>query len=491
MYMTQPWDIKVWLHENRGVSFHTKLVTQLINEIRAGRLKPNVKLPSSRELAQQLAVNRKTIQLVYEELESQGWLTTVPRRGTFVVNLLPEQALSDGNLALVRTEKTIHTLHIQAPAKLSSSNEYTESVANDGVPDPRLAPYNLLSKAYKRAVNQSTRKGQLGYGDPRGALELRHCIRDMLAMDRFVNLSVEQVCAVRGSQMGIYLTSKVLDPNDGVIVCEQLSYPPAVATFESNGFKVVRCGLDQQGLDTDELARIIEQHKVIAVYTTPHHQYPTTVTMSMPRRLKLLSLSNVHRFWVIEDDYDHEFHYGTRPIPPLASLPNSQNVVHIGSMSKVFIPALRLGYITAHQQLIDLIAEQVLLVDRQGNTITELAVSYLMTSGEVKKHIRKMRKIYLARRNFAIQQFNRVFVDKVEIITPAGGMALWVGLQKITCNKNMHTFSHPDFHFVTLGTQSTTPVTHIRFGFGALNEAEIVQAIERLASLLQSVADKR
>lgn len=132
----------------------------------------------------------------------------------------------------------------------------------------------------------------------------------------------------------------------------------------------------------------------------------------------LLSLSKTHQFWVIEDDYDHEFHYETKPIPPLASLPNSQNVVHIGSMLKVFAPALRLGYLVADKSFIDLIAQHMLLIDRQGNTITELAVSYMMASGEVKKHIRKTKKLYQARRDFAVEEFHRIFGKEIMIKKP-------------------------------------------------------------------------
>jgi len=485
--MQQPWDMPLWLEDAKGASFHTRLANQLTKEIQTGRLVPGMSMPGSRSLAAQLGVNRKTIQLVYEELESQGWLYTQPRRGTFVADVLPEQRLSDKNRRLIHTRDEIRT-----PSPLvtelyrSALVEHKGATAtNDGVPDSRLIPYNLLAKAYRRAIIQSTRKGEMGYGDPRGVMALRQSIRDMLALERFINLKVEQVCVVRGSQMGIYLASRALDSQKGVIVCEALSYPPAVAAFESNGFTVVRCALDHHGLNTDHLKDIIDKHKVAAIYTTPHHQYPTTVSMSMERRLMLLSLSKQHKFWVIEDDYDHEFHYGTRPIPPLASLPDAENVVHIGSMSKVFAPALRLGYIAADTRFIDLMAQEILLIDRQGNAITELAVSYMMSSGDVKKHIRKTRRFYLARRDFAIQEFYRLFGNDVIIKKPAGGMALWVNLQKVINQESMAEFTHQDFNFGVLFGDTNSPSTHIRFGFGALEEKEITASITQLANTLR------
>jgi len=484
--MSQPWEINVWLEDREESSFHAKLVNQLTSDIQAGRLKPGMAMPGSRSMAQRLGVNRKTVQLAYEELESQGWLFASPRRGTFVADVLPEQSLTDKNRKLLNIEKRSYLSGslVSELYRNSLTENHNGIGANDGVPDPRLIPYELLSKAYRRAIIQSTRKGELGYGDPRGVESLRRSIMEMLAMDRFMNPSLEEICVVRGSQMGIYLASRVLNPQDGVIVCEELSYPPAVAAFESNGFQVVRCALDLHGLNTDALRAIIQQHKVAAVYTTPHHQYPTTVSMSMERRLMLLALSNEYRFWILEDDYDHEFHYESRPIPPLSSLNGAENVVHIGSMSKVFSPALRLGYIAADKRFIDLVAKEILLIDRQGNTITELAVSYLMESGDVKRHIRKMRKNYQLRRDFAMCEFYRVFGDDVVIEKPAGGMALWIDLQKITHGKSADRFSHPDFNFNKLFNTEKNNLTHIRFGFGALEQKEITASIEQLAKML-------
>ena len=115
-------------------------------------------------------------------------------------------------------------------------------------------------------------------------------------------------------------------------------------------------------------------------------------------------------FYIIEDDYDHEFHYDSRPMPPLASLPHSELVIHVGSLSKVFAPGIRLGYIVAAPTIIQTITEDILLIDRQGNNITELALADLMQRGEIKRHIRKMKKIYQLRRDHALAEFQRVLL---------------------------------------------------------------------------------
>lgn len=201
----------------------------------------------------------------------------------------------------------------------------------------------------------------------------------------------------------------------------------------------------------------------------------------MDRRLALLELSKTYKFAVLEDDYDHEFHYETNPIPPLASLPNSENVVHIGSMSKVFAPGLRLGYIAAAAQFIERAAQEIVLIDRQGNTVSELVLSNLMESGEVRRHIRKTRKEYEARRNFAAEEFVRFFGDKVSFMLPTGGMVMWVDISKLVKGRKPDTLLGKDSTLSTVYSDTQVVPTHLRFGFGALSKYEITQSVEQLS----------
>lgn len=488
--MQRPWEVQFWLEDSPGKTLHSKLLNKLTSDILAGRLATGSMLPGSRSLANQLKVNRKTVQQVYEELESQGWLITKPRSGTYVSKVLPEQNLTTDNQHLVN-----HTHKTKSPSELvemlyqDALGTYTQPTSNDGTPDSRLIPYDLLAKAHRRACIRLSRHSSLGYGDPRGTMELRTAIKNMLTNDRYMNCSTEQVCIVRGSQMAIYLTSRVLDPKKGAIIVEDLCYSPARAAFESNGFKVLTCKLDDKGLDIQHLESLLSSYAVAAIYVTPHHQYPTTVCLPMDRRLALLALSKKYKFAIIEDDYDHEFHYDANPVPPLASLPNSENVLHIGSISKVFAPGLRLGYMVANQAFIERAAQEIVLIDRQGNSITEHVLTDLMESGEVKRHIRKVRKCYEARRNFAASELTRVFGDHISFVLPTGGMAIWVNISALTKAKSLTELEPPhqlnkDATLNTSYTKEQVLPTHIRFGFGAINEQEITRSIEELKQRL-------
>ena len=151
----------------------------------------------------------------------------------------------------------------------------------------------------------------------------------------------------RGSQMALALLSKTFLRPDDIVVVEELGYRSAWEVFRQVGAKVIGVPVDNDGMDVDGLERVIAQQRVRAVYVAPHHQYPTTVTMAAGRRLRLMELARAHRFAIIEDDYDHEFHYDGRPVLPLASADRFGVVIYVGTFSKVLAPALRLGYIVA------------------------------------------------------------------------------------------------------------------------------------------------
>lgn len=470
--MLRPWQIHFRIDEREEKTVFLKLTNLISQEILSGRLVQGTMLPGSRSLSKELGINRKTVQAVYEELEAQGWLVTRPRKGTFVADILPEKQLQ---IESVNERKVNDRPTIQEAALYPH---------NDGVPDPRLIPYELFSRAYRHALIKITQNQYMGYGNPQGMIELRQALQKMLSMERFMSVAEDEICIVRGSQMGIFLASRALPNRQGVIVVEELYYPSAFKAFQSNGFQVVSVKLDEQGIVIEDLERILQEHSVAAIYTTPHHQYPTTVTMPMSRRLQLLELSKKWGFYIIEDDYDHEFHYDSRPMPPLASLPHSELVIHVGSLSKVFAPGIRLGYIVASASVIQSITEDILLIDRQGNNITELALADLMQRGEIKRHIRKMKKIYQLRRDHALTEFSRVFSGDVQIQPPAGGMALWVKFQKSFTKDQALKLDELNMDTEHKFRQDDSSNRCIRFGFAALSEQEITSLIEKLNEVL-------
>ena len=269
---------------------------------------------------------------------------------------------------------------------------------------------DVLSRAYRTALRQAARGNWLGYGDPRGSPILRETIANMLTAHRGIVANVDNIHITRGSQMAIFLAARILVRPGETVVVEALSYSPAWEAFRAAGASVVGARLDDNGVDVEDLEALCRKHKVRALYLTPHHQFPTTVSLTPQRRLRLLDLAGQFGFAVIEDDYDHEFHFEQQPLLPIASYA-PRRTVYIGSMSKLLLPGLRIGYVAAAPDVIRLMANETVIIDRQGNVPTELAVVELIESGELHRHARKALQVYLQRRNAFAELLRESFDD--------------------------------------------------------------------------------
>jgi len=264
--MLRSWDLNLVLRRDSTLAVYLQIAQQIIDEIKRGRLLPSTIMPGTRELAESLKVNRKTVRLAYDELIAQGWLTTEQRRGTFVSAKLPSfvpRKHESMQVAEIHTPQfTSYARHL-APEDQGALRQVIDF--NDGIPDTRLIPFELLSRAFRHALVDSSRANRLGYDDPRGMLALRQAIAAMLNMERGLSVSVDNTCIVRGSQMGIFLAARILTRPGDCVVVERLSYPPAREAFRSCGAQVLSVGLDEHGLDVDELESLCKQHRVRAI----------------------------------------------------------------------------------------------------------------------------------------------------------------------------------------------------------------------------------
>lgn len=488
--MLRSWKFNLVLKSTSKQAIYLQIAQQIIDEIQKGRLAPATAMPGTREFAEHLSVNRKTVVLAYDELIAQGWLTTQNRRGTFVSSNLPSFATYQPAQKLANADVISTKIALTDFQSLpDTTKEQTLVDFNDGIPDTRLIPFDTLSRAFRHVLLAPNKSNKLGYGDPKGMLTLRNAIASMLNIERGLNVDADDICIARGSQMGIFLAARVLTrPNDYVVV-EDLSYPPAREAFKSCGANILTVGLDAHGIDVVALEKLCQKHAIRAIYVTPHHQFPTTVMMTAERRLKLLMLAEQYDFTIVEDDYDHEFHFSHHPVFPLASSNHSGRVVYVGSLSKVLAPGLRVGYLVASKSFINQCANEVMIIDRQGNSITELALAELMESGEIKRHIRRTFKIYNERRNLLITLIQQELSQYVNFDAPNGGLAIWlrlndgIDIKKFVENAlNEHVRILPG----TLFSASLLNVNAIRLGFGSLNADELCTGITRLKHALKS-----
>ncbi len=480
--MLRPFELRIVLDRASSVPAYLQITHIIVDAIRQGRLKPGGALPGTRDLAALAGVNRKTVQQAYEELVAQGWASAEAKRGTFVSALLP--AMKPGVPAPKAPSLRVEFLLRREPPGLSNPKPEPGSlVFDDGAPDTRLVPASIMAGTYRRALLAGARRNRLGYGDARGSAELRGAVAEMLNADRGLNCHAGNVCITRGSQMAIFLAARLLTQAGDTAVFEQLSYPPAREAFRAAGASIAAVGLDDQGMRVDELEATCRKRPVRAVYLTPHHQFPTTVVMPPARRLRLMALAEQFNFAVVEDDYDHEFHFTHRPLLPLASAHGWGKLVYIGSLSKLLAPSLRIGYIAAAEEVIERAAAEIMMIDRQGDPVTEAAAAELMVSGALKSHARKALKIYERRRAMLAAALAGTFGDVAGVSLPPGGLAMWVNFAPAIDLEAMAPAMREARVGLTRGQIFATngyKTNGARLGFGSMNEAELSEAVDRL-----------
>lgn len=461
---------------------YKQIIQAVIRDIESGRLVSGTYLPSSRELAGILGVNRKTVVLAYEDLIAQGWLTSSTTRGTMVAEALPESGGRSAGRGNAGNRAVTASYAFRAPpGRPLSLPDGAGIKIDEGSPDGRLFPPELLVRAHRQAVLAAARANSFKYRDPRGAPELRRAIASLLKAQRGLQVTEQNICITRGSQNGIFLAGMaLLRPGDAVIV-EALTYEPAVAAFEALGARIVPVALDEGGMDMEEVEAVCRREAVKAVFVTPHHQFPTTVALRPDRRLHLIELSRQFGFAIIEDDYDHEFHFESQPLLPLAAYAPGE-VIYVGSLSKLLLPSLRIGYVAAPARTIDALAHLVSLTDGMGNSITEASATILIETGQLRRHARKAKQIYASRRENFARTLETFLQERATFVMPAGGLAFWVrfrrdmdGIEDRAAASGLRFASSRSFL-----TRADAP-RGLRIGFASLDEAEAEQAIDLLA----------
>lgn len=479
--------LPIELDPDVGKPLFLRIARALIRDIERGRLRPGDRLPGTRTLAKELTVHRKTVVAAYDELALQGWIFLQPSRGACVSLSLPDLALRPTS-ASPRPDSSASV----RPQRAIPTSSVSPLVFTDGTPDPRLLPRAELSRAFRRALGSHAFLSPSGYGDPRGSLLLRAALADWLASARGLAVGPDDILLTRGSQMALFLAARtVTEPGDAIAV-EDPGYPLAWAAFRAAGAEVIGVPVDGGGISVDALSSLARRRRNIrAVLVTPHHQYPTTTTLGAGRRLSLLQLAVEQGWTVIEDDYDHEYRYEGRPVLPLAatsSPDDSLSAIYLGSLSKILAPGLRLGYAVANRSILRTMAAEREAIDRQGDLPLEAAIAELLKDGELRRHVRKARAVYLERRDALAALLHRDFPDTLSFELPAGGLAIWA---RVNCEIDARVWADhaaerglivsPGAHF-SLNAQHTPNA--FRIGFATLTPEEAVAAVRRLADAL-------
>lgn len=460
------------------------LARAITEEIERGRLKPGDPLPGTRALSRNLKLNRNTVDAAYHELTMQGWLITEPSRGTFVATDIPDI------IERVKPIRPLNAAFARPPGEPRSMLRLS-----DGSPDVRIVPTSAFAQAFRRALLGASFVSGGSYGDPRGSPALREALSAYLREERGLTAPASDILVTRGSQMALFLAASAIAAEPGAeIAVERPGYPLAWSAFRAAGAGVVGVPVDAGGLDVDALeaiARISPQLR--AVYVTPHHQYPTTMTLGAARRLRLLEIARRHNLVIIEDDYDNEYRFDGRPILPLAARTDETlPIIYLGSLSKLLAPGIRVGYAVAPPKLLMPMADRREALDRQGDLPLEHALAELISDGTIRRHARKARRIYHQRRDHLAEMLTSHLSDVADFTLPAGGLAIWLRLRSginaetWAINAEKHGLSLlPGLRF---DLDPVKPPEAFRLGFASLDEQELRRA---LAILIRTMPERR
>lgn len=455
-----------------------------------GILQANTKVPSTRFLSLHFDINRQTVVAAVDELLAEGWLVSKERKGTFVNSNLPEiKPRSYGGKAKSYPAAASFSYHITSHPTATRKNCLFGF--DDGYPDIRIAPYRALAKAYSQTLAESAHKNIVTkMASGAGSQLLRRQLADMMRTYRSLTIGPENILLTHGSQMSIYLVAnRLISKGDNVIVTKP-NYLTANNCFISLGASLQQVDVDKYGMDVDQVEAICRKKKIRLVYVTSHHHHPTTVTLSIERRLKLLQLAAQYGFAIIEDDYDYDYHYENKPLLPIASNDRHGSVVYIGSFSKILSQAFRVGYIIAPQDFIQQLATYRRLVDRQGDQVLEEAFGKLFESNVIKNHIRKANHLYKERRDATYRLLTDEFSNYLQCELPEGGLAFWAYFDgKISLGKLSDRCQTKGLFFPndSIYNYDKSKINAARLGFASMNEKELEQAIDILKVELKRI----
>ena len=462
--------------------------------ISTGRLKPGEQLPSSRTLALQTGIHRQTVMIALEELAAEGWIVSRERSRYLVNHRLPDltprqtRDAATGKAPRLPANPVRHHWRLQMPPWIGKARDplshpalHAKIAMQSGLPDLKLFPMEEFQRCLSRAARDS-RESDLTWGQPTGATSLTHAIGQWLRLERAI--TGRSILVTNGSQEAIDLTSRVLlCPGDRVAV-EHPGYPPAWSAFARAGAKLMPIGVDQQGIDPDLLYKTLRQNQIRLIYLTPLHQYPTTVTLSVDRRIAVYRLAEKFGVPIFEDDYDHEFHYASQPLAPMAAEDEAGLVLYTSSFTKMMFPSLRLGFMALPPEVASAFHAAKDVTTRHTSTLPQIALADWMNNGGFGRHVRRMTRVYEERLGVltdSLQKLRSLGHD-LNWSTPAGGMALWLTtpfkadrLSELALAQGLFLHSGQDFQM------NSKPCSYsARLGFACLPPERIRAAVQLL-----------
>lgn len=470
--------LSIELDRDGALPLYQQIVEQVTAQIGDGRLPAGARLPTVRQLAEELGVTRLTVQNAYSELQADGWTTAVVGRGTFV----SESVLPNGRTETLGRRLTpdgvVHDIvqlnHVTGVRSMAGAEA-----------DPNFFPTDELFGRLNRLQDEA--RDLLRYGATQGDPELRVALTDLLR-ERGVSAAPDDLIVTAGATQGLALVAQGLTRPGDTVVVEEPTFVGFFNILKAFGLQPIGVPVDDEGPRLDVLERIAVQHRPRFYYSIPTFHNPTGLCTSASHRREVRALAEQYGFFVVEDDIYSRLAYDDPSPPAMKAEDRSGVVVYVDSFSKVLIPGLRIGYVVAppplHDQLLSLQRAVVLT----HPTLLQRALAGFLRDGGLKRHLQRVLPQYRRRRDALLQALDAYVPESVDWTVPAGGFSCWLTLPRHRRLESLYqealergvAFTPGDVFLVQPGTHR-----HLRLCFGNQTTEGIRLGVELLGTLIR------
>lgn len=460
---------------------YLQIARGLVLAITEGRLKPGDALPGTRLLAAHLDVNRNTVVASYQELHAEGWIQARPGGGTFVADHPPAGPGERGHAPAVQPGFAVNTP--PGPSPGGAPPQVTPLSCLTTEVDPRLLPMAALSRAYQRALRSRDRS--LFAGSPLlGLPRFREALARMLGSTKALAVTPTDVLVTSGLTEALALLSRALLPQGSPIAVESLGSPSHWETLRHLGHPLIPIPVGSAGASPEGAEAALDQGARM-ILVTPLRQYPTTVTLSPDRRRALLTLARRRQVPILEIDLDPGFQFEGPPALPLAAEDRSGTVIYLGAFSRVLFPSLPLAYLAVPPGLTATLSAWRTTLGASGDPFLQRALTELLEDGELNRHLHRLRRTCMERRESLAEALGRHLQDHLEVVPPSGGLAFWLPARNPRLDvdawssraRALGTAFQAGGEF----TLNRSTLAALRIGFAGRNLPELEEAVLRLA----------
>lgn len=474
-------DLAIELKADSGKCFYQQIYEYIRNEIRAGKLSKDERLPSTRSLAEYLQVARSTVESAYGQLLAEGYIQARPCRGYFVCGLDELFELAE---AVPLREAERDRAKAYPGERKSKERAEVEFDFSPHAISMRDFPFSTW-KRITRQILVDANSEMFALGQAQGDYELRSTISRYLHSARGVSCEPERIIVGAGNDYLLMLLEKILGRHVPIAM-ESPTYKRAYRVFQSFAYEIKAVPMDQNGIDVAEL----ERSGAKAAYVMPSHQFPTGIVMPIGRRMELLKWAQKQEGrYLIEDDYDSEFRYKGKPIPALQAQDHSGKVIYIGTFSKSIAPAIRVSYMVLPLPLMEKYRENCGFYASTVSRIDQRILNEFIKSGSFERYLNKMRKIYREKHDFLLEQLRGMERDFVISGENAGLHVLLKSKRGITEQALIEAALREKIRIYGISDALAGDVPGngryegmILLGYGALSKEEIQRGVVRLKS---------